>query len=436
MTKFILSLLCLLMFLVGLNYSHAQDQSKDTCTLEIKIEGVIGPGTTDYIDRAISKAKKLECSSFLALINTPGGSLESTRIIVEKILNSDIPFLCLVAPQGGHAGSAGAIILQACHVNGALKATNIGAATPVAGTGQEIPKDLRNKLINDTVSWLEGVTKLRGRNLEFSKKIVDEAKAVSSEEAFKLKAIDILSDDIKGFLENAKGRKVSLVKNIPDQKEHVVVVGEIESYKQDSRFHLLQIFSDPQIAYLLFMGSLALLYFEFTHPGTIAPGVIGAIGLIVSLISFHKMDVWWGGLALMILGVVFLIAEIFITSFGFLGIGGIIAFVLGGLFLFDSSQTAYSLPLMTILPTAIVFGGTMIGIGYMLLRSRNLKVQTGSEEMLGKKGKVKSLESARLGNIQVHGELWKFESQEDLIINDQVEVIAVNGLTLKVKKIK
>jgi len=203
--KILISILSFLFVLLCMNFNvHA----KETCTLEIKIEGVIGPGTTDYIDRAINKAKKLECSSFLALINTPGGSLESTRIIVEKILNSDIPFLCLVAPQGGHAGSAGAIILQACHVNGALKATNLGAATPVAGSGQEIPKDLRNKLVNDTVSWLEGVTKLRGRNLEFSKKIVDEAKAVSSEEAYKLKAIDILSDDIKGFLEKDNGRKV------------------------------------------------------------------------------------------------------------------------------------------------------------------------------------------------------------------------------------
>lgn len=425
--KILISILSLLFVLLCVSFNV---EAKEACTLEIKIEDVIGPGTTDYIDRAISKAKKLECTSFLALINTPGGSLESTRIIVEKILNSEIPFLCLVAPQGGHAGSAGAIILQACHVNGALKATNLGAATPVAGSGQEIPKDLRNKLINDTVSWLEGVTKLRGRNLEFSKKIVDEGKAVSSEEAYKLKAIDILSDDIQGFLTKANGKKVSI-----NQKEHTVVVGEIESYKQDSRYHILQIFSDPQIAYLLFMGSLALLYFEFTHPGTIAPGVIGAIGLIVSLISFHKMDVWWGGLALMILGVGFLVAEIFVTSFGFLGIGGIVAFVLGGLFLFDSSQTAYSLPLVTILPTAIVFGGTMIGLGYLLLRTRKLKVQTGSEEMLAKKGKVKSLETPRIGNVQVHGELWKFESQDDLVINDHVEVIAVNGLTLKVKKV-
>ncbi len=420
----VLSTLLVMMFLTF------KAEAQEACTLEIKIEGVIGPGVTDYLDRALQRAKKLGCSSVLALINTPGGNLESTRIIVEKILNSEVPFLCLVAPQGAHAGSAGAIILQACHVNGALKATNIGAATPVAGTGQEIPKDMRNKLINDTVSWLEGVTKLRGRNLEFSKQIVDEAKAVSSEEAYRLKAIDILSDDIKGFLEAAKGRKVSV-----QQKEVAVTIGEVESYKQDSRFHVLQIFSDPQIAYLLFMGSLALLYFEFTHPGTMVPGVVGAIGLILSLISFHKMDVWWGGLALMALGVAFLIAEIFITSFGILGIGGIVAFVLGGMFLFDSSQTAYALPLMTIVPTAIVLGGVMIGTGYLLLRTRKIRVQTGFEEMIGKKAKIQRLSGAKSGMIKVHGELWKFESQSDLEKGDQVEVVAVDGLTLIVRKI-
>jgi membrane-bound serine protease (ClpP class) len=429
--KILMSLLGLILIL-SVNSFAADVQSSDVhskCTLEIKIEGIIGSGVSDYIDRAVLKAKKSECSSILAIINTPGGDLESTRMIVEKILNSEIPFLCVVAPQGAHAGSAGAIILQACHVNGALKATNIGAATPITGNGQDIPQDLRKKMINDTVSWLEGMTKLRGRNLEFSKKIVDEAKAVSSEEAYKIKAIDVLSEDVKGFLAKAQGMKTTI-----NQKEHVVTVGAIEVYKPDSRFYILQMFSDPQLAYLLFMGSLALLYFEFTHPGMIAPGVIGAIGLVLSLVSFHKLDVWWGGLALMILGVVFLIAEVFVTSFGALGIGGIIAFVLGGLFLFDPSHTAYSLPLLTIIPTVLVFGGLMLAVGYLMMKTRKLKVQTGSEEMLGKKAQVKNLESSRSGNIKLHGELWKFESLDDLTPHDQIIVVGVDGLTLKVKK--
>jgi membrane-bound serine protease (ClpP class) len=401
----------------------------ETCTLEIKIEGIIGPGISDYVDRAIQKAQNEKCGSILALMNTPGGNLESTRIIVEKILNSPVPFLCLVTPQGAHAGSAGAIILQACHVNGALHATNIGAATPIAGNGQDIAKDLRKKVINDTVSWIESLVQLRKRNLDFAKKMVTEAKSFSSEEAFKEKAIDILSNNVDEFLKETKGKEVLVGKD-----KMKVMPGEIIVYNTDSRFFVLQLLSDPQISYLVFMGSIALLYFEFTHPGMIAPGVFGSIGLILSLMSFHRLDVWWGGVALIFLGIIMLILEMFVPSFGALGVGGIIAFILGGIFLFDTSQTAYHLPLYTILPTALVLGGLMIGIGFLALRNRKIKVKTGSENMIGKKLKIAFLENSRKGKVKYHGEFWNFESHSDVEEGDQVIVTEVNGLTLKVKK--
>ncbi len=402
----------------------------DTCTLEVRIEGTIGPGTVDYLERATQKADQLKCDSFLVLINTPGGNLESTRMIVERILNSTKPYLCLVAPNGAHAGSAGAIILQACHINGALKATNLGAATPIMGTGQDMSKDLRKKIINDTVSWLEGITKLRNRNLDFSKKIVTHAKAVSSEEAYKIKAIDILADDVKDFLAKAKELKTFDSNGQPlDLK-----VGEIKVYNTDSRYQILQIVSDPQISYLLFMGSMALLYFEFTHPGTIVPGVLGAMGLVLSLISFHKLEVWWGGLALIVLSLVFFILEAFVPSFGMLGIGGIVSLVLGGLFLFDSTATGYSLPLWTILPSAVVLGLIMLGIGWLMYQTKSRRVRTGSEEMIGRSGKVRSLKNSRTGQVKVFGEIWSFESEDDVGSKDEVVVLKVQGLKLIVKK--
>lgn len=405
-------------------------KAKAQCTLEIKVEGIIGPGVVDHIERAIEKSKKENCESILAVVNTPGGNLESTRIIVEKILNSPIPFLCLIAPQGAHAGSAGAIILQSCHVNGALKATNIGAATPIEGTGQDIAKDLRKKMINDTVSWVQGLASLRKRNQDFAKQMITQAKAISGEEAVRVHALDILAQDTDDFLNQASGREVVI-----NNQQQKVKVGEIMVFPTSSRFYILQLISDPQISYFVFMGSLALLYFEFTHPGMILPGVAGSIGLVLSLISFHRLDVWWGGLALIVLGIIMLILEMLVSSYGALGVGGVIAFILGGIFLFDTTQTAYHLPLYTILPTAITLGSMMLGIGLLALRNRKVRVKTGHEELIGQKLKVLSLDHSKEGWVKYFGERWKIACHEDLNIGDDIEVIGVEGLVLKVKKI-
>lgn len=403
----------------------------EMCTLQLKVEGVIGPGVSDYIQRAVKHAEEEKCGSILLLLNTPGGNLQSTRLITEQILNSKVPFLCLVAPPGGHAGSAGAIILQACHVAGAMEATNIGAATPIAGSGEELGKDLRQKLLNDTISWLEGMTKLRGRNLEFSKKIVTEAKAVDAKEALKQGAIDTVVTKVDEFVKFAGTRTVKM----PEGKDEKVIVGDIKFYNPDSRFKILQIFSDPQIAYLLFMGSLALLYFELTHPGVILPGVAGVIGLIISLVSFHTLDVQWGGLALMGLGVAFLIAEAFVPSFGALGIGGIVSFVLGGIFLFDQSATGLSLPLATIFITAGGLALIMLGFGYLALTARRARKQTGKEELLNRQGEVVRVSSdKKSGKLQVVGELWNFESDSEVSVSDKVLIKGVNGLKLKVTR--
>jgi membrane-bound serine protease (ClpP class) len=213
-----------------------------------------------------------------------------------------------------------------------------------------------------------------------------------------------------------------------------LIIGSIEVYKTDSRYKVLQAFSDPQISYLLFMGSLALIYFEITHPGTIVPGVLGTMGLILALISFHKLDVWWGGVVLIILAIIFFVLEAFVPSFGILGVAGIVSFILGGVFLFDSSSTGYSLPLLTIVPSTIVIGGIMIAIGYLLLKSHKLRTRTGKDEMIGRTGTVQSLKSPRKGQMKVFGELWNFESLEDLTPKDELVVEKVKGLKLIVKK--
>lgn len=416
--------------------SLPRESMAGVCTVKTSITGVVGPATVDLLNRAQAKANELGCQSILLLVNTPGGNLVSTRMIVEKILNSNIPYLCLVSPAGGHAGSAGAILLQACHVNGAVEATNIGAATPVSGVGEQLSEDLRKKIVNDTRSWVEGIVRLRERNVEFGRQIVDQAKAVDSREAVRIRAIDLLVQGELEFLDKARGRKVILGGVKLDTKEKVEVkVGDIREFDLDFRYKLLDLIGDPQITYLLFMGSLALIYFEVTHPGMIAPGVLGAIGLVLSMISFHKLDVSWGGLALMLLGVAFLIAEIFVPSFGALGVGGIISFIVGGIFLFDPERTGFVLPLWLVLGTALSLGAMLLGVGYLAFGSFRKKKKGGFDDLIGEFAHVSEVDASDplVGWIEIQGERWKVRSDRPLEPQQKVCVKSHKGLLLEVE---
>lgn len=418
--------------LMGLMSQSAKaDALAEKCTVAVTIREAIGAATLDYLTRAENMAAEKKCSSIFVRMNTPGGSLQSTRLIVEKILASPVPYLCLISPSGGHAGSAGAIILMACHVNGGLTATNIGAATPILGNGAEMQKDLRNKMVNDTVSWLEGIVTLRGRDLQFAKEIVTEAKAVSADEAKKLKALDIVTGNEQEFLKEAEGRKIIL----GDKNESQVEVGTLIEFMPDFRYQILNFTADPEIAYLLFMGSIALLYAEITHPGMVAPGVIGGIGLVLSLIAFHKLEVFWGGLALILLGIAFLVAEVFVASFGILGIGGIISFVVGSVLLFDKDITGYSLPWMLIGAVTLVLAGIMLGLGSLAIRTLRTRRKDADYDLKTKSVKVVSVDSTgRAGQVEILGEVWKFSSDQPIEIGDRVEVLGREGLTLKIRK--
>lgn len=400
------------------------------CTAEVEVTDVIGPATLDLLQRTERFAERENCSAVLLLVNTPGGSLDSTRRIVELILNSKYPYLCLVSPSGGHAGSAGAIILQACHVNGGVQGTNLGAATPISSAG-EMPEDLRKKVLNDTRSWLESLTKLRGRSEKFGQDIILEAKAVTAEEALKLKAIDFVGPGKLEFLKFARDRKVKMA----DGKEAKVEAGDTKAFVHDTRYKALNILTDPQLAYLILLGSLGLLYFEITHPGTMIAGVVGSIGLVVALVAMHKLNVEWGGLALILLGVAMLIAEMFVPSFGALGIGGIVCFIFGSIFLFDPVKTGgFRLPLTLILPVAAFFGSIFLGVGYLFMRTRNVRKKGGFEDLLGLRARVVRVDGGTTGAIELRGEIWNYESSVPLNISEEVYVSGYSGLILKVDK--
>lgn len=417
-------LLVLIGFFFSL-YTHG------ACTVAITVHDTIGAATFDLIERASEKAKEENCTSLFLRLNTPGGSLQSTRLITEHILASRLPFLCLISPAGGHAGSAGAIILQACHVSGGLTATNLGAATPVSGTGQEIPKDMRNKLINDTVSWLEAMTKLRGRNMEFSQKIITEGKAVTTEEAVRMKALDLATQNETEFLQQAMGRKTK----DKEEKEMTIEVGELKEFALDWRFKILQFISEPELAYLLFMGALLLLYAELSNPGLFLPGVAGAILLILSLIAFHKLEATFGGQALMVLGLAFWVAELFIPSKGILGIAGTVALVIGSFLLFDPEVVGFDIPTLTIVMTGLIFGSLSLGLTYLAARSLGQKPHDFDEKMKLEMGKIISVDSeGHSGQVEILGEIWSFDSKDHLAVGDHAHVTHRKNMKVILKK--
>jgi membrane-bound serine protease (ClpP class) len=403
------------------------------CTMATDITGTIGPSSVDLVERTMNRAIEQNCKSIFLRINTPGGTLPATRMVVEALLNSSIPVLCLVAPSGGHAGSAGAIILQACHVNGAMVGTNLGAATPIVLGGEQMPDDLRSKIINDTRSWLESITNLRGRSKKFGEDIIVKAKAVSADEALRLGAIDSVVSKQEDFLKFANGREVKL----SDNKTDVVETGPLIEFGHDLRFRALELLADPETAYLLLMLSLALIYFEITHPGGFAAGVLGGIGLIVALIALQKLNVEWGGLSLLLLGLALLIAEAFVPSFGALGVGGLASFILGSLFLFDPLKTGgYRLPLLTILPTAFVIAGAMMTVAVLVWRSNRRVRRTGMAELEGLIGRVVESSSPTQGQIEINGEVWQFVSTQPVRVDAKARVTGFNGLTLTVQNIE
>lgn len=409
------------------------------CTSEITIEGAISTATYDFVDRAIKRSVRESCKSILFNVNTPGGSLQTTRQIVEKILSSPIPVLCVVGPEGGHAGSAGALILLACHVSGMLPATNIGAATPIAGGGATLGDDLRKKIVEDTKSWAVALAKKRGRSVTYAEKIVTEAKAYDGEEALKAGGVDFLAKSIPDFLKQATGREVLLATTLDEDtgSKTKVEVGRQLLIEKDWREQLLSVITDPEFSYLIFMGALGLLYFEITHPGAVAPGVAGAMMLVTSLISFQKLDVSWGGVGLIGLGIVFLIAEAFVPSFGALGIGGIIALGAGSILLYDPSSGGLALSLWLSLGVPITLGISLLAFAIWIFKSRR---RAGGESLsesgiLGHTVCVDRVnDDGRSGAVQVRGEIWAFESSEPIALGESVKILEINGLKLKVKK--
>ena len=402
------------------------------CTVELKIEGAIGAAALSAFAQAEKSVRQNKCASLLLLINTPGGQLITTRKIIKRILNAEFPVLCLVHPAGGRAGSAGAIILQACHINGAIETSNIGAATPIMAMGQKMSSDLRKKLINDTRSWMDSLTELRKRNRRFGREIVTKAKALSAREAKKIKAIDWTGKTKQDFLQFAKGRTVK----VKDGKTQLVQTGAVIPVQLGWRHQIISLITEPELVYLLFTSSLFLIFYEITHPGLAAPGVLGVMGLIVSFIGMHKLAFSWGGLLLIILSIALFLLEAFTAGFGILGTGGVVSFVLGSFLLFDPSKTGgVDISAGTIMSVSVFFALLMGAVAWLAWSAVKIKkTQSLSDDLLNELAELTSVDKPGLsGTLFINGESWRWQSTTVIKKGDNIKIIGYKGLVLKIE---
>ena len=404
------------------------------------VDGMINPATAEFFSRGLAQAQN--ASLVVLELDTPGGLDTSMRAIIKDILGSTVPVATWVGPAGARAASAGTYILYASHIAAMAPASNLGAATPIAiggsapepgasgrPDGASGPVDtLHEKAVNDAAAYLRSLAQLRGRNAEFAERAVRQAHSMSAREALRAGVIDLVAGDVDDLVRQLDGRQIQLGAS----KVRLSLAGaQVETVRPDWRTSLLATLSNPTVALTLMMLGIYGLFIEVIHPGAALPGVAGGICLLLGLYALHLLPVNWAGVGLILLGAALMVTELFLPTFGVIGVGGIVALVVGGMMLINSDAGEVSIPFPFLVGMAAVSAAVILGFGTFALRARRRPVVSGQEGLIGAQGVVTWVdEQGTWANVQ--GASWRVRSREPLVAGSAVRVDRVDGLTLEV----
>lgn len=401
--------------------------------LKLVWDDAITPVTRSVFADALEEARDRGAAALLVQLDTPGGLLDATRDIVSDFMTSEVPVIVWVAPAGARAASAGAFITMAAHVAAMAPGTNIGAASPIqmGGAEPDSGSTISNKMFNDTAAFARSIAERRDRNVDWAERAVRDAVSVTDREALAEDVIDLVASGVDELLAAADGRVVRLAAE--DRTLHLAGA-RVEEVPIATRFRLLSYLVNPNVATILMMLGVWGLFFELQNPGAILPGVVGALCLILGFYSLQTLPLNLAGGLLLLLGLGLFVLETQVPSHGLLSVGGVVALVLGALMLFDSPEPALRVSLKVILPLAIATGAFFAVAAGLSVRTMRRRPTTGREGMVGEKG-VAATALAPKGTVDVHGELWSATSDVPVAAGDAVEVVAVEGLKLKVRKV-
>lgn len=449
---------------------YAQEP-RSPSALVLTVQDAISPATSDYITRGIDRAEAEGAALVVLQLDTPGGLDTAMRDIIRRILASSVPVVIYVAPAGARAASAGTYMLYAAHIAAMAPGTNLGAATPIQigglpdftppkhpepgkggeedaqdtseGAAEEAPAEeaapvpasqdaMTKKMVNDATAYIRSLAELRGRNADWAELAVREAASLSAEQALAEGVIDLIAENLPDLIEQLDGR--TLV--IAGHERTLETTGLLLQYVEpDWRTKLLAVITNPNVAYILLLLGIYGLFFELANPGFMVPGVVGTICLLLALYSMQVLPVSYAGLGLLLLGVVFMIAELFVPSFGALGIGGVVAFIIGSVILFDTDSPSYQVSFSVIAAVAILTAAFFFIAVRAVVKAHRRPVVAGREEIVGSVGEALE-DFTEDGQVRVHSETWQARATRPIHRGDRVRVVAMHGLILEVESLR